>query len=425
MADSRVKTHHFDKKKEKKKQETEEGKKTEIIEIDEKKDDLTTPERRNIDFAAADAEMEEKGEEETVQKQVSTKRIWSKKGLATSSALYQIAATPHRAVKDTEAEDSKAERRSKRDVDKETQEILKQMQTLSIQMKQELDQLKASGASSADQISSQHEALQQQVQKLTDIAHRHDDEIDDLRGLSDYTHELVMERECKESSLKMVIKSWPKEANYWDRVRVTDWLLQKAQVEQQTQQEHGYYSAARRFTLSPVTILTFQDANAQQTFEKYAYTNFSGKHPLHYWDSHGNRLQHWKGGWHKIVITNYLSKIDLTINMALTTAMHILTTQPSTPYTGTNHLSHRTRDKQIYDLQARKVIAKATYDKDKGILALITQGDLTDMLRNYWHEAWREAHKDHPRYPSYNRYPYPVTFAAARLEDEKPGATEE
>jgi hypothetical protein len=37
MADSRVKTHHFDKKKEKKKQETEEGKKTEIIEIDEKK----------------------------------------------------------------------------------------------------------------------------------------------------------------------------------------------------------------------------------------------------------------------------------------------------------------------------------------------------------------------------------------------------
>ena len=207
MADSTVKTHHFDKKKEKKKRETEEGKKTEIIEIDEKKDDLTTPERRNIDFAAADAEMEEKGEEETVQKQVSTKRIWSKKGLATSSALYQIAATPHRAVKDTEAEDSKAERRSKRDVDKETQEILKQMQTLSIQMKQELDQLKASGASSADQISSQHEALQQQVQKLTDIAHRHDDEIDDLRGLSDYTHELVMERECKESSLKMVIKS--------------------------------------------------------------------------------------------------------------------------------------------------------------------------------------------------------------------------
>ena len=200
---------------------------------------------------------------------------------------------------------------------------------------------------------------------------------------------------------------------------MTDWLLQKAQVEQQTQQEHGYYSAARRFTLSPVTILTFQDANAQQTFEKYAYTNFSGKHPLHYWDSHGNRLQHWKGGWHKIVITNYLSKIDLTINMALTTAMHILTTQPSTPYTGTNHLSHRTTDKQIYDLQARKVIAKATYDKDKGILALITQGDLTDMLRNYWHEAWREAHKDHPRYPSYNRIPIPSDICRSKVGRRK------
>ena len=80
----------------------------------------------------------------------------------------------------------------------------------------------------ADQMSSQQEAMQQQVQKLTDIAHRHDDEIDDLRGMTDDTHELVMEQECKESSLKMVIKSWPREATYWDRVRVADWLLQRA-----------------------------------------------------------------------------------------------------------------------------------------------------------------------------------------------------
>ena len=209
----------------------------------------------------------------------------------------------------------------------------------------------------------------------------------------------------------MVIKSWPREATYWDRVRVTDWLLQRAQVEHRTKQEHGYYTASRRFTLSPVTVPTFQDANTQQTFEKFAYTSFSGKHPLHYWDSQGERLQHWKGGWHKIIITNYLSKVDLVINMALTTALHILTSQPNTTYTGTNHLSHRTTDKQIFDLQAKKVITKVTYDKDRRVLAY--------TLRNYWHEAWKIAHKDHPRYPSYNRYPYAVTFAAARLEDGK------
>ena len=58
------------------------------------------------------------------------------------------------------------------------------MQALSIQMKQELEQFKAAGASSTDQMNNQQEAMQQQVQKLTDIAHRHDDEIDDLRGMT-------------------------------------------------------------------------------------------------------------------------------------------------------------------------------------------------------------------------------------------------
>lgn len=32
--------------------------------------------------------------------------------------------------------------------------------------------------------------------------------IDDLRGMSDYTHELVKARECKENSVNMVIKGW-------------------------------------------------------------------------------------------------------------------------------------------------------------------------------------------------------------------------
>ena len=47
-----------------------------------------------------------------------------KKGSATSSALYQLAATPHRALKEIEATDGKTERRSKRDAEEETQELL-------------------------------------------------------------------------------------------------------------------------------------------------------------------------------------------------------------------------------------------------------------------------------------------------------------
>jgi hypothetical protein len=64
-------------------------------------------------------------------------------------------------------------------------------------------------------------------------------------------------------------------------------------------------------------------------------------------------MNHWKGGWHKLVITKYLSKIDLSINMTLMTAMQILTSQQDTGYTGTTHLSHRTSDKQLFDLNAK------------------------------------------------------------------------
>ena len=159
MADSKVRTHQFDKKKEKRKQ----------TDREEEEKAQKTPERRSIEFQAPDAEMTEKTEDHT-HRQISTKRIWSKRGHATSAALYQIAATPQ-----MEATDSKAERISKRDVDKETQELLKQTQELSLQMKQQLEQLQSAGASSADQMSSKQEALLQQVESLLDIAQKHDD----------------------------------------------------------------------------------------------------------------------------------------------------------------------------------------------------------------------------------------------------------
>ena len=43
----------------------------------------------------------------------------------------------------------------------------------------------------------------------------------------------------------------------------------------------------------------------------------------------------------------------------------------------------------------------------------------TYWQNTYWHDGWKAAHKDHPRYPTYNRYPYAMEFAAARL-DERP-----
>ena len=318
-----------------------------------------------------------------------------------------------------------AERKSKHNVAQEARELLQQMKQLSLQMKQDLEQLQSTGASSSDQLRNQQEAMSLQIDKLTDVAKRHDDEIDDLRALQDFTHELVLEREQKESRQKKMIKSWRQNAYYSDRVRITDWLLYKAQVQDSAKQEHGFYTAAKKFTLSPVTILTFSDLEAHQRFEKFPYTTFSNKWPLHYWDMHGNTIQHRNGGWGKLVITNYLGKTDLIINMALTTAMQILTTHQDTGYAGTTQLSHRITDKQIYDLEAHKVITKATYDKDQGVVAIIAEKHLVDLIRNFWHDAWRTVHKEHPRYPTCSKYPYAVTFAAARLEENKEDQMEE
>ena len=155
----------------------------------------------------------------------------------------------------------------------------------------------------------------------------------------DYTHEIVLDKEARESSLKMIIKAWPKETTYYDRLRVTDWLIEKAAIKNQDTQEHGYYTSGKKYVLSPVSILIFANQDDQQCFEKYSYTTFSGRWPLYYWDSSGNYVQHWRGGWHRLVVTNYISKTDLTINLALATALHILTSHTESPFTGADFLS--------------------------------------------------------------------------------------
>ena len=413
-----VKKSHLKEKKANRDDHREAGQKEE--EVAQADDEHANSQRPETPKNEKDADMEELVQKEN---KVHPRRVWGKRGTMTSSALYAIATTPQRVGKDPTSSDATAgnhDKKSKRKVDDEAQDLLQQMKDLTLQVRQEMEQFRSSGAtSSSEQVSNQQDSLLAQIQKLTDIANRHDDEIDDLRGMSDFTHEIVIEREYKDSMLKMVIKSGPKEASYYDRVRITDWLLHRAGVTSFTKQEHGYYSTGRKFTLSPVTILTFDDEESHHMFEKYAYSTFSAKWPLYYWDVHGNYAQHWKGGWHKLVITNYISKIDLTINLALTTVLHILTSYADTGYTGTSNLSHRPTDKQIFDLNTRKVVAKVTYDKDRGVLAIIVHGNLIQTLESTWHEAWKVVHKDHPRYHTYNRFPYAVTFAEARLEDEQ------
>ena len=61
-------------------------------------------------------------------------------------------------------------------------------------MKHDLEQLQSTGASSADQVLTQQDALSQQISNISDVARRHEDEIDDTRAAQNFTHELVLER---------------------------------------------------------------------------------------------------------------------------------------------------------------------------------------------------------------------------------------
>ena len=208
-----------------------------------------------------DSDMKDAEEMHQQQKQnqpAHTRRIWSKRATTTSKQLYDIATTPQKLTKEIVEDTGASQIQSKRQVEQEMKDMLKEMQELNIQMKAEAEKIRSTGSSSSEQMVQQYEGLQTQIQRLAEISQRHEDELEDLRCMTDYTHELVLGRENKDSTTKMVIKAWPKEADYYDRTRVTQWLLEKAGVHT-VKQEHGYYTQAHKYTLSPDTILTFAD----------------------------------------------------------------------------------------------------------------------------------------------------------------------
>ena len=51
------------------------------------------------------------------------------------------------------------------------------------------------------------------------------------------------------------------------------------------------------------------------------------------------------------------------------------------------------------------------------MIAIVAEERHVEIFKNHWRDGWKTAHKDHPRYPAYSKYA--ITFAAARLEEEK------
>ena len=116
-------------------------------------------------------------------------------------------------------------------------------------------------------------------------------------------------------------------------------------------------------------------------------TSLDATRSNYYWKENGDYLQHYKGGWHRLIVANYISKTDLTLNLTLTTVLRIFTSNDASPYNGQDTLSHRPADKQIYNFKEKKVVAKTTYDRDRGIAAIVLQKGLMDIAKANWHEG--------------------------------------
>ena len=137
---------------------------------DQSDDDVEILNKALEDQQANDEKMKDKPDVEMdSHKTINPRRIWSKRSTTSSKSLYEIASTPQRVTKETDTTTEAIEKKSKREVDKETRELIQQMKDLSLQMKHELDQWRAAGATSTEQVQGQQNNMQAQLDRLTEI----------------------------------------------------------------------------------------------------------------------------------------------------------------------------------------------------------------------------------------------------------------
>ena len=192
-----------------------------------------TPERKELEYDGCEKNDEEMQDSESQRradkKKLTPRRIWGPKGSSTSSALYErSAATPQRIDKDTEESADLKKKLSKHTADKENQELITQADEGT---EHQNGKWNAHFESSRIHIKWTDDKPAHQHCKTTTTIDRNRQKIqwrDWQLPWHVRSYELLIDREAKENNLRMVIKSWQKEATYEDRFRITNGLLYKA-----------------------------------------------------------------------------------------------------------------------------------------------------------------------------------------------------
>lgn len=345
-------------------------------------------------------------------------RAWTAKQKMSSAQAYTLATTPHKADKqqDTTTAEKVTEHERKLTQLAEDMKILKTKRQLTTTQEQ---------MPSHEVMTQALIELEKDVRSLTLATENIKDDIGEMKLKTDYTHDLVLEAARREAACIRVIKSWPDQANWQDRVRITEWLLNEANrfnwgrgVEiSGVYQEHGR-KRGQRWQLDKTTKLHFQNPDQAEAFEVYAFTSFSGRNPLTYWDAGGTVLMHNTGSPHRLTIARFLTSDEQTVNMALKVVHEIATSHENSPYRDSNKISHRESDKMLYNTLDQKPLAVAKYIDDAGSLQITTDYWLVDILKDtkQWQDSWATVFAEHPKWRSYSTYPYVCTFAAFREE---------
>ena len=136
-------------------------------------------------------------------------------------------------------------------------------------------------------------------------------------------------------------------------------------IQRRVLQEHSYCKAGRKFVLSPVSIITFQTKRTAMPLKRIL-THHSCRDGLY------------TAGIPTEIIGNTGRADGTSLSSHITSARLIrrftwrslpssrfLLAYDETGYTGTNQLSPRPTDKQIYDLENKQVLTEEMYDKDR------------------------------------------------------------
>ena len=75
-----------------------------------------------------------------------------------------------------------------------------------------------------------------------------------------------------------------------------------------------------------------------------------------------------------------------------------------------------------------RVMAKTTHDPNhtayQGIVVILREEGLMGIVKSNWHDGWKAAHKDHPRYSKCPRFPYAIRRkGGAQSDKDKEEAT--